>query len=82
MGPAGVSLSFCLVRGPALGAISAYFQACDHDVEVAIPLDLPLKAVEEVALKLRDLAATQTCHVDVIPLRTPLVVVLFPLEVH
>src|ERR1700730_9535223 len=69
-------------RGPALVAIAADFQARDYDVELAITLNLPLQAVEEIALKFHDLAATQACHVNVVSLWTPFVVMLLALHVH
>jgi hypothetical protein len=51
-------------------------------VELAIALDLALETVEEIAFKLRDLAAAQARHVDVIALRATLVKVFLALHVH
>jgi hypothetical protein len=66
----------------ALRTITADFQPGDHNMEPAIALNLSLQAIEEVAFKFRNLAAAQTCHVDVIPLGTALVVVLLALHMH
>ena len=68
--------------GAAIRAVSAHFQAADYDVKAAVAFDLTLKAVEEIAFKFHDLAATQAGHMDVIALRTPLVEVLLALHVH
>ena len=66
----------------ALRAIASDFQARNDDVEVAIALNLPLQAVEEVALEFRDLAATQASHMNVVALGPPLIKMLFALHVH
>jgi len=66
----------------AIPTVTTHFQAADNDVEAAIALDLTLEAVEEIAFKFHDLAATQASHVDVIALRAPLVEVLLALHVH
>src|SRR5215831_755848 len=68
--------------GPTLPAVAANFQAGHHVVKPAIALDLPLETVEEVAFELRDLAAAQAGHVDVVALRASLIVMLFALQVH
>jgi len=51
-------------------------------MEPAVPLDLAFQAIEQVALKLSDLAAAQAGHVDVIALRPAFVVMLFSLQMH
>lgn len=51
-------------------------------MELAVALDLSLEAVEEVALELRNLAAAEAGHVNVVALRAPLVVVLLALHMH
>jgi hypothetical protein len=76
------SLFVWLFRGTALRTVTADFQSGNDDVEPAIPLNLSLQAVEEIALKFSNLAAAETCHVNVVPLRPPLVVVLLALHVH
>ena len=62
--------------GPALTAIAAHFKPAHHDVEAAIALNLPLQAVEEIALEFRNLAAAQARHMDVIALGPALVLSL------
>src|ERR1700680_1426047 len=69
-------------RRAALGAVTADFESRNHDMEAAIPLNLSLQPVEQVAFKFRNLAAAQARHVDVISLGTALVVVLLALHVH
>ena len=51
-------------------------------MEAAVALDLSLKPVEEIAFEFRDLAAAQAGHMDVVTLRTALVVMLLSLHVH
>jgi hypothetical protein len=51
-------------------------------VKPAISLNLSLQAIEEIAFKFSNLAAAQTCHMDVIPLGTALIVVLLALHMH
>jgi hypothetical protein len=68
--------------GAAIRAVSAHFQAANHDMESAVALDLTLEPVEEITFKFHDLATAKTGHVDVIALRTPLVEVLLALHVH
>jgi len=51
-------------------------------VKPTVALNLALEAVKQVALEFRNLSATQARHMDVIPLRPSLVVVLLALEVH
>lgn len=70
----------CLLA--ATCAIAAYFQSADEDVELTIALNLSLQAVEQVTFEFHDPATPQACHVDVVTLWAPLVVVLFPLHVH
>jgi hypothetical protein len=77
-----VDLFAGLFGRPALGAVAADLKSCNYDVELAIPLNLSLQSVEQVTFKFGNLTAAETCHVNVIPLRTPLVVVLFALHVH
>jgi hypothetical protein len=64
------------------GAIATNFETSHNDVELAIPLDLPLQPVEKVAFKFRDLPTTQARHMDMVSLRTPLIKVLLTLHVH
>jgi hypothetical protein len=78
MGRSGLGL----FRGSALGTVATHFETSDHNVEAAISLNLTLQAIEKVAFKFRNLAASQTRHVDVVPLRTTLVEVLLTLHVH
>ena len=66
----------------ALRAIAAYFKPADHDVKLAVALDLAFQSVEEIAFEFEDFAAAQARHVDVIALRTPLVEMLLALHVH
>jgi hypothetical protein len=72
------------VRQPplALSAVAPDFQAADDDVEPAVPLDLAFQTVEQIAFKLRDLPATQAGHVDVVALRSALIVMLLSLQMH
>ena len=69
-------------RDAAVSAISANFEARNDDVKAAVALDLPFEAVEKVTLKLGNLAAAKTSHVDVVSLRATFVKMLFPLQVH
>src|SRR5215472_9986000 len=69
-------------RRSTLPAVAAHFESADHDMEPAVPLDLAFQAIEQVALKLSDLAAAQAGHVDVIALRPAFVVMLFSLQMH
>jgi hypothetical protein len=66
----------------AVRAVSADFKAGDENVELALALNLPFETVEQSALELGDLAAPQTCHMDVIPLWAPFVEMLLALQVH
>jgi hypothetical protein len=75
-------LRLCLFRGAALGTVAPDFQPGDDNVEAAIPLNLPLQTIKEIAFEFRNLAASQTSHVDVVPLRPTLVEVLLTLHVH
>ena len=68
--------------GAALRAVPSNFKAADHDGEAAIALNLALQPIEQVAFKFRDLATAQAGHVNVIPLRTALVIMLLALHVH
>ena len=68
--------------GAALAAIATNLQTTDHDVKPAVALNLSFQAVEQVAFKLGDLAATKAGHVNMIALRTALVKVLLALQVH
>jgi hypothetical protein len=51
-------------------------------VKLAITLNLSLEPFEQIALEFHNLAASQAGHVDMVPLRTALVIMLFPLHVH
>lgn len=53
---AGLLVGF--FRRTALGAVPADFESSDDDMETAIPLNLSLQSVEQVAFKFRNLAAT------------------------
>ncbi len=66
----------------ALSAVTAHFQPAHDDVELAIALDLSLEAVEQVAFEFHDLSAAQAGHMDMVALRTSLIIVLFALHVH
>jgi hypothetical protein len=66
----------------ALGAIATDFEAADHNVKLAIALDLTFQAVEQIAFELRDFAATQASHVNMVALGAALIIVLFALHVH
>jgi hypothetical protein len=68
--------------GAAVRAITSALQAGDHDVELAVALNLPFEAVEKIALEFRDLSATQARHVNVVPLWTSFVKVLLSLHMH
>lgn len=68
--------------GPALVAIASDFEARDHDVEVAVAMDLTLQTIEEQALEFGDLPASKAGHMDVITLGTTLVEVFFAFEMH
>ena len=63
-------------------AVPANFQAGHHNVELAVALNLTFEPVEQIAFKLRDLAAAQAGHVDVVSLRTALVEMLLALHMH
>jgi hypothetical protein len=51
-------------------------------VKPAVALNLTLEAVKQIAFELRDLAAAQACHMNVVALRAAFVIMLFPLHVH
>ena len=51
-------------------------------MKLAIPLDLPFKTVEQIALQFNDSSAAQACHVNVVALWPSLVEMLFSLHVH
>src|SRR5215471_13480182 len=70
------------IGGAAFGAVSANFEPADHNVKAALALDLSFQAIEEITLKLGNLSATQTSHVDVVTLRPALVKVLLALHMH
>lgn len=72
-------LGFCRTT---LRAVPADLEACNHNVEMAIALDLSLEPVEKVALEFGDLAAAQTSHVDVVALGPAFIKVFFALHVH
>ncbi|HSS99262.1 MAG TPA: hypothetical protein VLK33_19640, partial [Terriglobales bacterium] len=57
----------------AIGAISTTLQAGNNDMELAVALNLPFQSIKEIALKFSNLSAPETCHVNVIALRTALV---------
>jgi len=65
-----------------LGAITTDFQPGNHDMELAIALDLSLQSVEEVTFEFSDFAASQTGHMDMISLWSAFVVMFFTLHVH
>src|SRR5438270_367197 len=77
-----VAFRLALRDRPASAAISANFEARHNNMEPALPLNLPLQPVEEVALKLLNLPAPQARHMEMIALGTSLIVVLFALQVH
>jgi hypothetical protein len=62
--------------------MSADFESAYDDLKPAIALNLRFKAVEELALHFDNLSTAQASHVNVIALRTPLIIVLFPLHMH
>jgi hypothetical protein len=66
----------------AVGAVTTDFQAAHHDVKTAVALNLPLKAVEQIAFEFHNLAAAEASHVDVVALGTALVEVLLALHMH
>lgn len=51
-------------------------------MKLAIPLDLPFETIEQIAFQFNDFSAAQTCHVNVVPLRPPLVKMFLALHVH
>ncbi len=51
-------------------------------MEPAVTLDLSLKPFEQIALEFHNAATAQTSHMDVVTLRTALVIMLFSLQVH
>ena len=71
-----------LLGSSALRAISADFQSSDYDMKATIPLDLSFQTIKQITLELSNLAAAQTRHMDVVPLWTPLIVVLLALHMH
>lgn len=66
----------------AFRAITADLKPRDQDVKLAFALDLSLKPLEKIALELKYLAAAEACHMQMIALRTALVVVFLSLEMH
>lgn len=68
--------------GTAFGAVATHFKTRDHDVKTAVALNLSFEPVEKITLKFHDLAAAQACHMNMIPLGTPFVIVLLALHVH
>jgi len=71
-----------LFRRAALRTVTADLKSGDDYVEAAIPLNLPLQTIEQVAFKFRNLATAETRHVNVVPLGTALVVVFLALHMH
>ena len=71
-----------LIRGAALRAVTTDLKPGDHDMEAAISLDLPLQSIKEITFEFRNLAAAQTRHVDVVPLRAAFVEMLLALHMH
>ncbi len=65
-----------------MGAVAAHFQSCDHDVKLAIALDLTFQPVEEITLEFSDSSAAKTGHVDVGAFGATFVEVLLSLHVH
>jgi hypothetical protein len=65
-----------------LAAVPAHLKTCDHNVKAAVTLDLTFQAIEQSALEFCNLAASQASHVDVVPLRPALIVMLLALHVH
>jgi hypothetical protein len=68
--------------GAALRAVSTNFKARNDDVESTVALNLPFQSIKEITFELGDLAATKTRHVNVISLRSSLIVVLLTLQMH
>jgi hypothetical protein len=66
----------------AISTITANFEARNDDVKAAIAMDLSFEAIEKITFKLGNFAASETSHVDVIPLRTTFVKMFFALQVH
>ena len=71
-----------LLRSPARSAIAADLKPGDQHPEATILFDLLLELLKTVAHELRDLAATQASHVDVVASQTALVVVALAIDVH
>ena len=78
----GVATTHHLIGSTTLRAVTADFQAAHHDVKTAFALDLAFETIEQVTFKFGNFAAAQTCHMNVVALRTALVKVLFTLHVH
>src|SRR5690349_2731103 len=51
-------------------------------MELTVALDLSFQTVEQIALELRNVAATQASHVDMIALRPSLVIMFLALHMH
>jgi hypothetical protein len=64
------------------GTVATDFEPRYHNMELAIPLDLAFKPVEQIAFEFRDLPAAEAGHMNVISLRSSFVKVLFTLHVH
>jgi len=69
-------------RDSAVSTITANFEARNDDVKAAIALDLSFEAVEKVALKLGNFAASETRHMNVISVSLSLVIVPLTVDVH
>jgi hypothetical protein len=63
-------------------AVAPDFEPANHNMKMAVPLDLAFQAIKQIALKLGDASAAEASHMDVVALRPPLVEVLFSLQVH
>jgi hypothetical protein len=66
----------------AFGAIAADFQPAHENVKLALALYLAFEPLEQIAFELRNFAAAQARHMNVVPLRSSLVEVLLALHVH
>jgi len=71
-----------LLSSAASGAVPADLQARNQNAEAAISLYLLFESFESVAHKLRDLAAAQACHVNMIACQLALVVMPLAVDVH
>ena len=49
---------------------------------MAVPLDLALQSIKQIALKFADTSTPKARHVNVVALRPPLIKVFLPMQVH